>query len=306
MVKEKSQKADNDIYISTTVEDIFNYLDKNFSKADLHVHSDYSDSVASVEEILEHVQNKTDLSIIAITDHDTIAGALKAKRIAEEKHYRFDVIVGEEISTKEGHVIGLFLKEKVTEGISAHDAIIEIHRQGGLAISAHPFFISRFNDKLDEPIAKGIGAATLIHEKHNIDAIEVVNGTPVFNRSNFKSRYFNRLLMFKAEVGGSDAHILEGIGKGYTLFEGKSVADLKRAIRKRETQAYRSRWDPIELLKYAYSFLPHFARIAFFTMLLGPKPKEPKIINFPSRIKIKRETPNEQNSQEDTSYHPSR
>lgn len=306
MVKEKNQIKDKNIYISSTVENIFDYLDKNFSKADLHIHSDYSDSAATIEDILNYVQEKTDLKIIAITDHDTISGALKAKRMACELGYRFQVIIGEEISTKEGHVIGLFLKDKIDGGITTREAIEAIHRQGGLVVSAHPFFVSRFNDKLDEPVAKGIGAATLIHEKHYIDAIEVVNGTPVFNQSNVKSKYFNRLLMFKAEVGGSDAHILEAIGKGYTLFEGKTISDLKKAIKNRETQAFKARWNPIELLKYTYSFLPHFARIAFFTMLLGPQPKEPQIINFPSRIKIKREIPHEPISQEDSSYHPSR
>ncbi|MFA5197400.1 MAG: PHP-associated domain-containing protein [Patescibacteria group bacterium] len=302
MKDKQSKKKQKDIYISSTVEDIFDYVEKNFSKADIHIHSDFSDSAASIEEILEYVQDKTTLSAIAITDHDIIDGALKAQKIVKEKQYRFEVIIGEEVSTLEGHVIGLFLKEKIMPGNSAHETIKEIHHQGGIAIAAHPFFISRLNNVSDKPLARGIGAATLIQEKPEIDAIEIVNGTPVFNRSNIKSKYFNRLLLFKPEVGGSDAHICAAIGKGYTLFEGKTAQDLKEAIIKRETQGLKDRWNPMELLKYAYSFLPHFARIAFFTMLLGPQPKQTEIINFPSRIKIRRETPKDSEKQEEPSY----
>ncbi len=295
----KKQKAQ---YISSTVENLFDYVEKNFSRADIHIHSDFSDSAASIEEILNFVQDKTTLDVIAITDHDTIEGALKAQRLVKEHGYRFEVIIGEEISTTEGHLIGLFLKEKINSDISAHEAIKEIHRQGGIAIPAHPFYISRFNDKGDEPIARGVGAAILIHEKPEIDAIEVVNGTPVFNRNNVKAKYFNRLLLFKPEVGGSDAHMCAAIGKGYTLFEGKTAQDLKIAIQKRETQGIKDRWNPFELSKYAYSFLPNFARIAFFTMLLGPQPKQTEIINFPSRIKINRVMPKDEKKQEEPSY----
>ena len=78
-------------------------------KADLHIHTNYSDGKPSVEEILEYVQNKTDLDVIAITDHDTIEGAVLAKKIASEKKYRFEVIIGEEVSAQEGHIVGLFL-----------------------------------------------------------------------------------------------------------------------------------------------------------------------------------------------------
>ena len=78
-------------------------------KADYHIHSNFSDGKPSVEEILDWVENQTDLDLIAITDHDTVDGAMLAKQIMNEKSFRFSLIIGEEISTKSGHIIGLFL-----------------------------------------------------------------------------------------------------------------------------------------------------------------------------------------------------
>lgn len=277
-----------DAYISSTVEGIFDYVESNFSKADVHIHTSYSDSASSVEEILDYVQHKTDLMVIAITDHDTISGAIKAQRIAKEKKYRFEVVIGEEISTLDGHILGLFLTKPIQAGLSAHETIAQIHKQKGLAIAAHPFYQSRLKD-FEEPVADGVGATVLINEKHNFDALEIINGTPVFGKANVKAKYFNRMLLLKPEVGGSDAHIFYAVGKGYTLFEGKTALDLRKAITGRQTQALKARWYPLGLLKYAYAFLPHALRMAFFTMLLGPHPKKRELINFPSRIRIHRE-----------------
>ena len=77
-------------------------------KADLHMHSTYSDGSATIEQILEHVQDNTDLDVIALTDHDVIEGSLRARDLWQKKgDYRFDFVVGEEVSTKEGHLLTL-------------------------------------------------------------------------------------------------------------------------------------------------------------------------------------------------------
>jgi predicted metal-dependent phosphoesterase TrpH len=293
MRKNKELKKEKEQYFENTMKGILEFVERNFAKADLHIHSDYSDSSASIKEILEYVENKTDLSIIAITDHDTIKGAEKAKEMAKKKKYRFDIIIGEEISTDEGHMIGLFLKKTIKPGMSVHDTVAEIKKQGGLAISPHPFYQSRLNDH-NEVVANGIGATALIHEKDLIDGIEVINGTPTFRRTNLKARYFNRLILHKAEIGGSDAHCKEAIGKGYTIFEGLTVDDLRTSILNKGTQAVKGNWNLLELLKYAYSFMPNFLRMSFFTMLLGKQPKKHEIINFPPNFKISRELEKEE------------
>ena len=295
MSLKKDLRKEKEEYLQSAVRDILEYVEENFSKADLHIHTDYSDSSASVEEVLEYVETKTDLSVIAICDHDTIEGAKKAVSLAKENNYRFEVIVGEEISTNEGHLIGLFLKKVVPKNISVHQAIKEIKNQGGIVIAPHPFYQSRLNDQ-HEIVANGIGAACLIHEKEAIDAIEVINGTPTFRKTNLKAKYFNRLVMHKAEVACSDAHCKDAIAKGYTIFEGITAEDLKSSILNKRTQAVKGRWNSLELIKYAYSFMPNFLRMAFFTLLLGKQPKKREIINFPPAFKITRELEKEEKS----------
>src|SRR6266581_1591590 len=107
-------------------------------KADVHMHSTYSDGSASIQEILDHVQRNTCLDVIAITDHDVIEGSLRARDLWQQGTYRFDFIVGEEVSTKEGHLLGLFIEKRVPPGLSMERSIDLIHEQGGLAVVAHP------------------------------------------------------------------------------------------------------------------------------------------------------------------------
>src|SRR5437588_9023086 len=80
-----------------------------FGKADLHIHTSLGDGIASVQQIFDFVENYTDLDIIAITDHDDVRGAMQALELAEKGHYRFKVIPGNEITTRQGHLLALFV-----------------------------------------------------------------------------------------------------------------------------------------------------------------------------------------------------
>ena len=107
-----------------------------WSKADLHIHSNHTDGPGKIPEIMEYVANKTDLKVIAITDHNTLEGALFAKYLSDL--YGIEVVVAEEVSSKEGHILGLFLTEEIPPGMSAADTI-GINEQDGVAIIPHPF-----------------------------------------------------------------------------------------------------------------------------------------------------------------------
>ncbi len=107
------------------------YHSGKHGKADLHMHSTYSDGSATIEQILEHVQSQTDLDVIAITDHDVIEGSLRARDLWTQGSYRFDFIVGEEVSTAEGHLLGLFVEKRIPPGLSMERSIDLIHEQGG-------------------------------------------------------------------------------------------------------------------------------------------------------------------------------
>ena len=107
-------------------------------RAGLHIHTVASDGTSTVIEILEHVERATDLDVIAIADHERIDAALAGRDIARRRGYRFEVVIGEEVTTLGGHLLALFLEARVRPLRSLRRTILEIHEQGGLAIPAHP------------------------------------------------------------------------------------------------------------------------------------------------------------------------
>jgi predicted metal-dependent phosphoesterase TrpH len=84
---------------------------KEMGKADLHVHTAFSDGMADARAVLEYVEAHTDLDVLAITDHDDVRGALKAREIWARGHYRFELVTGAELTTIEGHLLALFVEE---------------------------------------------------------------------------------------------------------------------------------------------------------------------------------------------------
>jgi predicted metal-dependent phosphoesterase TrpH len=143
-------------------------------RADLHVHSLYSDGGQAPEAIVRAAAGRLD--VVAITDHDDVAGALRARDFAREHpEPGVDEVVGEEISTLNGHLLGLYLSERVPPGLSAYDTIQLVHAQGGLAVAAHPFHPLRGTGRGHRSIGRLIPDLPL-------DAIEVVNNAGVFSR----------------------------------------------------------------------------------------------------------------------------
>lgn len=253
---------------------------KNLGKADLHMHSCHSDGRPTPLEILEYVENQTDLDVIAITDHNTMDGVFEAQELMRKKKYRFELILGEEVSSKEGHILSLFLTKKIEAGMSAHATIKEVRRQGGIAIAAHPFEHLRY--RLPNGLTMdGVGLMTLIKEKKLWHGIEIVNATPTLGAENLRAAFINRTILLKAETGSSDAHIVEAIGKGYTLFEGKTAVELRHAIAHHQTQAMNARWNFYALFRYAFFFIPVGLRLFFFTLFHGKSAKKVDLVNVP-------------------------
>ena len=107
-------------------------------RADLHIHTVASDGTSTVVEILEYAERRTDLDVIGIADHERIDAAVAGRDIARAQGLRIEVVVGEEITTLGGHLLALFLEERVRPLRSLRRTILEVHEQGGLAIPAHP------------------------------------------------------------------------------------------------------------------------------------------------------------------------
>ena len=213
-------------------------------KADLHLHTTFSDGSATITDVLDGVARSGALDVIAVTDHDTIVGAELAQQLAVRHRYPFEVIVGAEISSREGHIVGLFLRENVTRGLSAAATIAAIHAQGGLAFAPQPFFRDRPLRHRRAMDSVGALAAAL-----PFDAIEVENSTPFLGQANRRAR---RCAAAHAltPIGASDAHILAAIGKSHTLFLGKGAADLRRAIVAGATRVGTIAYTPRELATY--------------------------------------------------------
>src|SRR5205809_4140879 len=194
-------------------------------RADLHMHSTYSDGLATIEQILHRVQHYTNLDVIAITDHDVINGALRARDLWAKGNYRFDFIVGGEISTKEGHMLALFIEKRIQPGLTIELSIDLVNEQGGLAIVAHPLN-PIFRHSCQREVLDRIYANNDVW----LDGIETWNASFCGIRANRIAMRLNREVYGWAEVGNSDAHTLGSIGCGCTWFEGKSAQDVRTTI----------------------------------------------------------------------------
>lgn len=191
---------------------------------DIHTHTMYSgftkykfltfpDSVTTPRTSIK-VAEKLGLNALCITDHNTIKGAIVAQKFNKDL-----VVIGEEISSKEGEILGLFLQEKVNPGLSAEETIEQIHSQDGIAIAPHPYsgHCSCVADKINTLKFDGIEVFNSLHRDgySNAIALERCNG--------------------HAKLGGSDAHASFMIGNGYTLFNGSSQEDFRSSIKDRKT-----------------------------------------------------------------------
>ena len=201
------------------------YYSDKLGKADLHMHSTFSDGIATIEQILWHIQHNTDLDVVALTDHDVIDGSLRARDLWSRGSYRFDFIVGEEISTREGHLLALFIEKRIPPGLSIERSIDLIHEQHGLAIVAHPLN-PIFRHSCQREVLDRIYANSTLW----LDAIETWNASFCGIRANRIAMSANREIYGWPEVGNSDAHTLGAIGRGRTWFEGKSAQDVRTAI----------------------------------------------------------------------------
>ncbi|MCW2925096.1 MAG: hypothetical protein JWM98_2500 [Thermoleophilia bacterium] len=166
---------------------------------DLHMHTSHSWDCATDPEALLHVARKVGLTALAVTDHNEISGALACAEYAEE--YGVQVIVGEEVKTSQGEVIGLFLTERIEAGLSWHETIERIRAQDGLVYVPHPFDrlhtipdVHLLRDTLDE-----------------IDAFETYNARLPFEQYNRDAERFARKYNL-VEGAGSDSHVVQGLG----------------------------------------------------------------------------------------------
>ncbi|MGC8646328.1 MAG: PHP domain-containing protein [Thermoplasmata archaeon] len=196
-------------------------------KADIHIHSIYSnDGKLTVEEIIK-IMEKKGYDLIAITDHNSF------KAHTRTYDTKLKIIKGIEVSSCCGHILALNVSGEIKKGLSIDETIEMIHDLGGIAIAAHPY---RF--------WSGLGPENT--RKHSFDAIEILNGRS-FEKDNIKSKILAEELN-RPVSAGSDAHLEHEFGRVWIDFESDIVDD----IIKRKVRIYGSSRDASSTLKYVY------------------------------------------------------
>lgn len=202
------------------------------SKADTHVHTYFSgtagykalrfpESVTTPEQQVDCAK-RNGYSVLCITDHNSIKGALKAKAYASRTD-TVDVVVGEEIDSADGEIIGLWLNEEVPKGLPIEETVDIIRSQGGVTIAPHPFsfYVHCLKDKVFEI---------------DLDAIEVLNGGHPDQYTNKRAqKVFRENPGRWAPIAASDAHSTYSAGYSWTEFEGSGEDDLRKAILSKTT-----------------------------------------------------------------------
>jgi hypothetical protein len=181
-------------------------------KADLHVHSTYSsDSIITPKELVFYAR-KRGLNAVAVTDHNQVEGARKIARETD-----FLIIPGTEVSSRDGHIVGLNVNEVIPRGLSADETVDRIHKADGIAIACHPHAL--FKGSIGQ------------HVTAKFDAIETINASsfPFRSASSKAEKLAERFGL--PRVAGTDAHYGPVIGCAYTVIDSElNVESILKAI----------------------------------------------------------------------------
>jgi predicted metal-dependent phosphoesterase TrpH len=177
------------------------------------------DSTITPEQLVVYAR-KQGLDGVAVTDHDRLDSGLKIS-----KEIKFLVLPGMEVSSRDGHIIGLNVNTTIAKGLSAEETVDKIHAASGIAIACHP---SAF---FKESLKKHVSA--------KFDAVEVINSSSIPFVYSVKRNEELASRLDIARVAGSDAHFGPEIGCAYTLIDAASnVDDVVDAIRKKKCQPF--------------------------------------------------------------------
>ena len=204
-------------------------------RLDPHVHTLASDGIDDVETMIRAAIS-AGLDAVGIADHERMDAAIAGAAMAEHRGWPIEVIVGEEVSTRGGHLLGLYMTERIRPWHSLKDTIAMIHEQGGLAIIAHPL----------PPYPLCASERTIRKLMDEADPIYHPDGMEGFNptTAGVALRRWSRRAPALAEelglaaTGGSDAHKAANVGATVTIVPeaGTVEASLRRALAERSTR----------------------------------------------------------------------
>jgi predicted metal-dependent phosphoesterase TrpH len=206
-------------------------------RADLQLHSDLGDGLASPEAILDAAE-RVGLDVIALTDHDDIRGAFVLRDIAARRSSPVEIVTGVEVTTRSGHLLALWVEDEIPMFAALAATVSRIHQAGGVAIVPHPLSYLTFS--VGEGALRALAAAAdpLVH----VDAIETRNPSYAGRVRGARAASLNATLLHVAETGSSDAHHAKLVGTTWTDFEGMDGVALRRAIADRTTRPDGRHW----------------------------------------------------------------
>lgn len=172
-------------------------------KVDLHTHSSASPDGGLTQQDYMQLIGDNVLDYVAITDHNAVHFALELQAALGDK-----IIVGEEVMSDEGEIVGLFLRSEVRAGMPLRATAEAIKAQGGLVYIPHPF----------ETVRKGVSEKSLDAIADLVDIVEVYNGRAVVQNRGPQAAVWARLHQ-KATAASSDAHGSKGVGTAYTTIK---------------------------------------------------------------------------------------
>lgn len=164
------------------------------------------------------------IDTVAITEHNTIKGGEKFKEFCDRRGGKVQVIVGSEIFTSQGEIIGLYLQDEIQPGLSARETIRQIKDQRGIVYVPHPYDRKRKKTVLEE--------LAIWKNKDQIDCIEVHNGRNILPEDDIRQKEIAEKYNISAVVG-SDAHTWLEIGRNYMICRDMkldSAEAFKRAV----------------------------------------------------------------------------
>lgn len=196
-------------------------------RCELHSHSWHSSDCHVSPTQIARICERQEIDVIALTDHNSISGADELQKIAPSLR----VIRGEEVSTKQGEIIGLFLQDLVEPWQDIGESIRQIKAQGGLVLIPHPF---------DRIRPGAVGGPVLEQIVKDIDFIEIFNARCLLSSDNSKAANFIRKYQLHPFVG-SDAHTPGEYGQALNLIEDfKTAQEFKENLQTAEFLTKRS------------------------------------------------------------------
>jgi predicted metal-dependent phosphoesterase TrpH len=176
-------------------------LRSGWVRVDMHSHTMWSGDSTTTPDEIEQAVIDSGIDVLCITDHNAIVGAVEL-----EERLPCRVVVGEEMRTSAGELIGLFLTDRVPMGLPPADCARAIRDQGGVVYVPHPFDPMRRN--LAEPALRQLARDGLV------DAVEVLNAkTSLDSLNRMAAEFTDEHGLLRG--GGSDAHVPDAIGAAY-------------------------------------------------------------------------------------------